>query len=75
MLDSERAGFFFGVVFMSVKSKQNGTKHLHTCADYYKVFSCLPYMLMIHEPRHEKTNVLVSDLVRHKPGGTATEDG
>ena len=24
--------------------------------------------------RHEKTNVLVSDLVRHKPGCTATED-
>ena len=27
------------------------------------------------EPRHEKTNVLVSDLVRHKPGCTATKDG
>ena len=27
------------------------------------------------EPRHEKTNVLVSDLVRHKPGCTATGDG
>ena len=27
------------------------------------------------EPCHEKTNVLVSDLVRHKPGCTATEDG
>ena len=27
------------------------------------------------EPRHEKTNILVSDLVRHKPGCTATEDG
>ena len=27
------------------------------------------------EPRHEKTNVLVSDLVRHKSGCTATEDG
>ena len=26
-------------------------------------------------PRHEKTNVLVSDLVRHKPGCTATGDG
>ena len=25
------------------------------------------------EPRHGKTNVLVSDLVRHKPGCTATE--
>ena len=29
----------------------------------------------INEPRREKTNVLVSDLVRHKPGCTATEDG
>ena len=28
-----------------------------------------------YEPRHEKTNVLVSDLVRHKPGCTALEDG
>ena len=27
------------------------------------------------EPRHEKTNILVSDLVRHKPGCTATEVG
>ena len=26
------------------------------------------------EPCHEKTNVLVSDLFRHKPGCTATED-
>ena len=29
----------------------------------------------VFEPRHEKTNVLVSDLVRHKPGCTAAEDG
>ena len=28
-----------------------------------------------YEPRHEKTNVLVSDLGRHKAGCTATEDG
>ena len=27
------------------------------------------------EPLHEKTNILVSDLVLHKPGCTATEDG
>ena len=27
------------------------------------------------EPRREKTNVLVSDLVQHKPGCIATEDG
>ena len=29
----------------------------------------------IFEHHHEKTNALVSDLVRHKPGCTATEDG
>ena len=29
----------------------------------------------IYEPHHEKTNVLFSELVRHKPGCTATEDG
>ena len=27
------------------------------------------------EPRHEKTSILVSNLVQHKPGCTATEDG
>ena len=27
------------------------------------------------EPRHEKNNILVSDLVRHEPGCAATEDG
>ena len=27
------------------------------------------------EPRCEKTNVLFSDVVRHKPGCTVTEDG
>ena len=36
-----------------------------------------PYLCILteFEPRHEKTNVLVSDKVRHKPGCTATEDG
>ena len=29
----------------------------------------------VTEPRHEKTNVVVSDLVLHKPGCIATEDG
>ena len=32
-------------------------------------------LVTIIEPRHEKTNVLISDLVRHKPGCTAAEDG
>ena len=30
---------------------------------------------MLFEPRQGKTNILVSDLVRHKPGCTATENG
>ena len=29
----------------------------------------------VFEPCHEKTNILVSDLVQHKPGCAATEDG
>ena len=32
-------------------------------------------VLSVNEPCHEKTNVLVSDLVRHNPGCAATEDG
>ena len=28
----------------------------------------------IYEPRHEKTDILVSDRVRNKPDCTATED-
>ena len=31
--------------------------------------------LGLYEPHHEKTNILVADLVRHKQGCTATEDG
>ena len=30
-------------------------------------------LLILNEPRYEKTNDLVSDLVRHKPGCTTTE--
>ena len=33
------------------------------------------FSLLINEPRCEKTNILVYDLVRHKPGCTVTEDG
>ena len=29
----------------------------------------------LYEPHHEKKNVLASNLVRHKPGCTGTEDG
>ena len=32
-------------------------------------------IVMVYEPRCEKTNVLGSNLVRHKPGCTTAEDG
>ena len=38
------------------------------------IMNALNSLNHIYEPRHEKTNFLVSDLVRHKPGCTATED-
>ena len=38
---------------------------------YPVAYLCLCFA---YEPRHEKTNVLVSDQVRHKLGCTATED-
>ena len=46
----------------------------------YKSFSCstqlsMKFKLIINEPRCEKTNILVSDVVRHKPGRTGIEDG
>ena len=34
-----------------------------------------PDHVALYGPRREKTNVLVSDLVRHKQGCTATDDG
>ena len=46
------------------------------CLDNIISFMSIPKDQAIPcEPRHEKTNVLVSDLVQHKPGCTATEDG
>ena len=46
------------------------------CLESKKVIYFFPLIIQtIYEPRHEKTNVLVSDLVRHKPGCTASEDG
>ena len=41
----------------------------------FRVFTAKLLDIPIFEPRHEKTNVLVSHMVRHKPGITATEDG
>ena len=44
-------------------------------ADELHCLECIISLASICEPRHEKTNVLVSDQVRHKPGCTATEEG
>ena len=43
-----------------------------TCTVEKRVFDNIK---STNEPLREKTNVLVSDLVQHKPGCTATEDG
>ena len=45
---------------------------LHEYRDVHVIDSIIP---LLFEPRHKKTNILVSDLVRHKPGCTVTEDG
>ena len=41
--------------------------------------ACFPswkdFRLDTNEPRHEKTNVEVSNMVQHKPECTATKDG
>ena len=44
-------------------------------ADLHIIQKAAFLMTSSNEPCHEKTNVLVSDQVRHKPGCTATEDG
>ena len=45
-----------------------GLRTLYTSREYTK------FSASIFEPCHEKTSILVSDLVRHKPSCTATED-
>ena len=47
-------------------------------ACYWCQFQCCIHLLCVQtiiEPRCEKTNVLGSNLTRHKPGCTAAEDG
>ena len=44
------------------------------CNDFVQVFRTFP-VTAAFEPGQEKTNFLVSDLVRHKLGCTATEYG
>ena len=55
----------------SSSPKLRGTLH-NTPVQYTVIFMAVK---MTNEPRLEKTNVLVSNLVRLKPGCTATEDG
>ena len=50
-------------------SKKNQCFHLFMVALDLILFK------LADEPRHEKTNILLSDLVQQKPGCTATEDG
>ena len=57
-------------VFLSYANNIGTFQPAHLCS---VVVCCLDSI--IFDPRHEKTKVLVSDLVRHKPGCTATEDG
>ena len=43
-----------------------------TC-QYYHIGKCWPSNVNKNEPRPEKTSILVSEKVQHKPGCTATE--
>ena len=43
------------------------------CNDMSKVY--MKGVNVSYEPYHEKTNIMVFDVVRHKPGCTVTEDG
>ena len=52
--------------FLSANNK-DADRHARLC------YSLLRYYII--EPRHEKTNVLVLDLVQYKPDCKATEDG
>ena len=60
---------FVGQVFLEgILSPQNSSKN-------QQASNCIFLYAKIFEPYHGKTNILVSDLVRHKPGCTSTEDG
>ena len=52
-------------------TKTSNRDHIRTTALELSVKNSFMFEF---EQRYEKTNVLVSDLVRHKPGCTATED-
>ena len=52
-----------------------GNKHLAGWHANLAFNRYIVFMFASFEPRHEKTSVLVFDLLRHKPGCTATENG
>ena len=69
-----------GGSYIYVMSKRKKTT-IKTFYPTIVIFNNRKYRSVFHrsviviEPGNEKTNVLVSDLVRHKSGCTATEDG
>ena len=76
---------FSSVRFMSCRVRSVNLRHVHTLGVAYipgASYQTATGKRRLHsstdiiiEPRHEKTNALASDLVRHKPGCTATEGG
>ena len=63
------------IIFRLKTNKQKPEKHHVNGSQTRRVIPTKEADRIAIEPRHEKTNILVSDLVRHKPGCTATEDG
>ena len=64
------------MVLCQCPSEATCSEHSHKYVEAKKETTEVDYTIAeSYEPRHEKTNVLVSDQVRHKPGCTATEDG
>ena len=76
--DTDQPGLLPMLVRVCCISCQVSTKPL-LCSDLVDAQAdlshCCAHSKLLFEPHHEKTKVLVSDLVRHKPGCTATEDG
>ena len=57
------------------KSRSGSARKRRDSYDYMNTVQMLGMLYYSFEPRREKTSVLVSDLVRHKPGCAFTEDG
>ena len=64
-----------GMTPLYVSILKGNPKSLQALLDMYPYDRFEECWVVLYEPRHEKTNVLVSDQVRHKPGCTAGEDG